>query len=224
MLIKYLGHAAFYFEGSSFRALIDPFIKGNPMADSKVEDFQNITHIFVTHGHNDHLGDTIEIARSWDSTVITNFEIANYLGKYDINVHPMHIGGRTQFDFGEVKMTPALHGSGIITEDGIIYGGNPCGFLIEIDGYKIYHAGDTGLTFDMKLLEDEKIDIAILPIGGNFTMDVKDALKAVEFIKPKRVIPIHYNTFPVIKASPENFKNLASSEVIILKPNEEYIL
>jgi L-ascorbate metabolism protein UlaG (beta-lactamase superfamily) len=132
----------------------------------------------------------------------------------------MHIGGRTKFDFGTVKMTNALHGSGISENGNMIYGGNPGGFIIEVNGKKIYHAGDTGLTYDMKLLEDEKIDVAFLPIGGNYTMDIEDALKAVDFIKPKTVVPMHYNTFGIINADPEIFKSKASSNVIILNVNE----
>jgi L-ascorbate metabolism protein UlaG (beta-lactamase superfamily) len=137
----------------------------------------------------------------------------------------MHIGGRTKFDFGTVKMTPALHGSGIETIGGLIYGGNPCGFVIEVNGKKIYHAGDTGLTMDMQLLEVEHIDVALLPIGGNFTMDIEDALRAVDFIKPKKVIPMHYGTFPIIEANPVAFKDRVKNvEVILLKPGEFYTL
>ncbi len=224
MKLKYLGHAAFYIESGSFKALIDPFLNGNPQATALPEDFKDISHIFVTHGHGDHLGDTIQIAKKNNSIVITNFEISVFLGTNDITTHPMHIGGRTNFDFGRVKMTPALHGSGIQTPDGMVYGGNPCGFVIEVEGKKIYHAGDTGLTMDMKLLEDENIDVAILPIGGNFTMDIDDAVRALGFIKPKKVIPIHYDTFPIIEASPREFNDKVSDiEVIVLNPDGEYI-
>ncbi|MEA3423488.1 MAG: metal-dependent hydrolase, partial [Bacillota bacterium] len=216
----------FYIESNGFKALIDPFLNGNPQAESKPGDFKDISHIFVTHGHGDHLGDTIEIAKNTNAKVISNFEIINYLSsKGIVNVHPMHIGGRVELDFGIVKMTPALHGSSIMDEGKMIYGGNPSGFLIEVNGKKIYHAGDTGLTMDMKLLEDEKIDIAFIPIGGNFTMDIVDAAKAVEFIRPKEVVPIHYDTFDLIKASPEEFKTLVKdSKVIIMKPDEEYCI
>lgn len=223
MKLKYLGHSAFYIESGKFKALIDPFLNGNPQATVAPKDFKDISHIFVTHGHGDHLGDTIEIAKHTNCTVITNFEISIFLGANDVTVHPMHIGGRSKFDFGKVKMTPALHGSGIQTPEGMLYGGNPCGFVIEIDGKKIYHAGDTGLTMDMKLLEAEKIDLAILPIGGTFTMDIDDAVRAVDFIKPKKVIPIHYDTFPIIEASPKEFNDKVSNvDVVILNPDDEY--
>lgn len=223
MKLKFLGHSCFYVEEGDFKALIDPFLSNNPQASTAFSDFNSISHVFVTHGHGDHLGDTVPLASQNNATVITNYEIASYLGGKDISTHPMHIGGRTKFDFGVVKMTPALHGSGIETIGGLIYGGNPCGFVIEVNGKKIYHAGDTGLTMDMKLLEIENIDVALLPIGGNFTMDMEDAVRAVEFIKPKKVIPMHYDTFPIIEADPKTFKEkVKNAEVIILKPNETY--
>ncbi|WP_053955535.1 metal-dependent hydrolase [Inediibacterium massiliense] len=224
MKIQFLGHSCFYLEENNFKALIDPFMTGNENCPLSPDDFSSITHIFVTHGHGDHLGDTIEIARKTNSMVITNYEIACFLGTKDITTHPMHIGGRTSFDFGVVKMTPALHGSSIETTEGMLYGGNPCGFVIKIGKNTIYHAGDTGLTMDMKLLERENIDLALLPIGGNFTMDIEDASLAVDFIKPKKVIPMHYNTFPLIKADPEKLKTQTSSEIIILNPGETYTI
>lgn len=221
MKIQYLGHSAFYLETASMKALIDPFISEEVRNPEFSED--DITHIFVTHGHGDHFGNTIEIAKKSKATVISNYEISMYLQKQGIKTHPMHIGGRVTLDFGKVKMTPALHGSGIETEEGIIYGGTPCGFLIEVDGKKLYHAGDTGLTMDMQLLASEKIDVALIPIGGNFTMDIVDAVTAVEFIKPKTVIPMHYNTFPIICASPEIFQSkVLNADVVILSIGESY--
>jgi len=222
MKLKFLGHSAFYIEEGNFKALIDPFITGNPKAAMAVEDFTDITHIFVTHGHGDHLGDAVPIAKATGATIVTNFEIADYLGQFDVNLHAMHIGGRVRLDFGVVKMTTALHGSGISTENGMICGGNPGGFVIEVNNKKIYHAGDTGLTLDMKLLECENIDVALLPIGGNFTMDAVDAARAVKFIKPKLTIPMHYKTFPIIDADPESFKRMVDGEVVVLTPGEEY--
>lgn len=221
MKLQFIGHAAFYFETDTVKGIIDPFITNNPAAKISVNDIDSLTHIFVTHGHGDHMGDTIELAKKHNALVITNFEIATFLGIQGVQAHPMHIGGRTTFDFGVVKLTPALHGSGIQTPDGIVDGGNPGGFVITIDGVTLYHAGDTGLTLDMQLLEDEHVDVALLPIGGNFTMDIRDAIKAVEFIKPKKVVPMHYNTFGLIQADPEVFKSgVTQAEVIIMKPND----
>lgn len=221
MKLTYLGHSVVLIEEGNFKGIIDPFITGNDLCEISIDDLNDITHIYVTHGHGDHIGDTVEIAKRNNSLVIANHEIAAYLDNFNVRTHAMHIGGRRKFDFGTVKMTNALHGSGISDNGNMIYGGNPCGFVIEINGKKIYHAGDTGLTYDMKLLEDEKIDLAFLPIGGNFTMDIDDAVKAVDFIKARIVVPMHYDTFEVIEADPEVFKNkVKSSEVKILNINE----
>lgn len=222
MKIQFLGHSAFYVEGEGLKALIDPFLEEDLEQDFTVEE---LNYIFLTHGHGDHMGDTVELAKKSGARVVANHEICIYLSTFGIDCHPMHIGGRTSFPFGKVKMTPALHGSGIETDKGVINGGNPGGFVIEILGKKLYHAGDTGLTYDMKLLQVEEIDVALLPIGGNFTMDVEDALRAVEFIRPKVAIPMHYNTFPVIEASPATFtQGLKKAQGKILAPGESFHL
>lgn len=221
MKLHYYGHSAFQIEGKTFKLLIDPFMKDNPSCTTDPKSLKGITHILVTHGHGDHVGDAVEIAKSNDALIICNFELAFILSQKNVKTHAMHIGGAHSFSFGRVKMTPAAHGSGIQTEHGMIYGGNPCGFLIEAEGKKIYHAGDTGLTMDMRLLEEESIDYALLPIGGNFTMDIKDAIRAVGFIKPKNVIPMHYKTFPIIDASPEAFKDaVKDSNVLVMAYNK----
>lgn len=211
--VRFLGHAAFYLESEGLRALIDPFLTGNPMAESGPEEFLDVNYIFVTHGHRDHIGDTVEIARASGATVISNFELSNLFQNAGLNCHPMHVGGVFQFPFGRVKMTTAIHGSDVEIEGKLVPGGNPGGFLLELEGKKIYHAGDTGLTSDMQLLEIEKVDVALLPIGGNFTMDVTDAVRAVEMIKPRIVVPIHYNTFELIKTDPWEFKDKLPDQV-----------
>ncbi|WP_457568895.1 metal-dependent hydrolase [Desulfurobacterium sp.] len=224
--LRYLGHAAFYIEGEGLKALIDPFLSQNPWNIAKPEDFTDINYIFVTHGHGDHLGDAIEIAKRTGATIVSIFETASYCGSKGANIHAMHIGGTYQFPFGRVKLTPAAHGSAIVEGDKIIYGGNPCGIIIEVDGKNLYHAGDTGLIADMELLgRYENIDVALLPIGGNFTMDPRDAAIAAEMIKPKVAIPMHYKTWPVIDKDPEEFKKLAEEKgvkVEIVNPGQEY--
>lgn len=221
MKIKYLGHSAFLIKTDKLNVLIDPFIKDNPKCPITLNDLPKIDYIFVTHGHSDHLGDTAIIAKKYNSTVICNHEIYLYLSKYNIKCHPMNIGGRADLGFGKIKMTFAVHSSGILEGTHVLYGGNPCGFLLEIDGVKLYHAGDTALTMEMKLLEHENIDIALLPIGGNFTMDIDDCMISIDFIKPKAVIPMHYNTFDLIKQDPNILKNKVSNcEIKILNLGE----
>lgn len=221
MKLTYLGHSALMIEEGNFKGIVDPFITGNLLAKVDINELLNITHIFVTHGHSDHIGDTIDIAKKTGAMIIANHEISAYFSKYKLKIHSMHIGGRAKFDFGMVKMTNAVHGSGISENGNMIYGGNPCGFIIEVNGKKVYHAGDTGLTLDMKLLEDEHIDVAFIPIGGNYTMDLEDAVIAADFIKAKRVVPIHYNTFDLIKANPYEYKDkVKTSEGVVLNINE----
>jgi len=222
--LKYLGHSAFYLEGNGLKALIDPFLSGNPWNVASARDFTDINFIFVTHGHGDHLGDAINIAKNTGATIVSVYEIGVYCSSKGAKTHNMHIGGTYSFPFGRVKLTPAAHGSSFVEGDEIIYLGNPCGFIIEVDGKNIYHAGDTGLIADMELLgKYETIDVALLPIGGNFTMDPIDASIAAELIKPKTAIPMHYKTWPIIDKDPEEFVKLAKEKGIdakILRPGE----
>ncbi|QTA38861.1 metal-dependent hydrolase [Thermosipho ferrireducens] len=219
MKLTFLGHATFLITGKK-NIIIDPFITGNPSFPQNFK-LPDLDYILVSHGHGDHIGDAVELADKHNATVISNFEICLYLQKKGVKkVHPMHIGGKATFDFGTLKLTPALHGSGIIDGEDIVYGGTPSGFIIDV-GKRFYHAGDTGLTKDMELINN--IDIALLPIGGNFVMDVEDALKALEMIKPGMVIPMHYNTWDVIKADDRLFKEESEKRGIkctILKPGE----
>ena len=200
--LTYLGHSAFLVEGSQGRIVIDPFLTGNPVAAAKPEEVK-VGWVLLTHGHGDHIGDSVAIAKANNATIIAPFELANYCGGQGAEVHPMHIGGAREFPFGRVKLTIAHHGS--CAPDGT-YTGNPCGFLVTMDGTTLYHPGDTGLFLDMQLIgEMNPIDVAVLPIGDNFTMGIDDAVKATELLKPGMVIPMHYKTFDVIDVDPQEF-------------------
>ena len=223
MKISYHGHSVVKIQTSEKTILIDPFINGNGLTDLKVEN-EAPDVILLTHGHNDHVGDTVELAKKKNALVVAPNELANWLGWKGLNVHPMHIGGARQFDFGKVKFTQAFHGSSYVTEDNqIIYTGMPGGILFTAEGLTIYHTGDTALFSDLKLIgERHPVDVLFIPIGDNFTMGPEDAAYAVELIKPKIVVPIHYNTFPPIEVDPQIFVDLVKdAEVQVLKAGEE---
>jgi len=205
--LTFLGHSSFLLEGKSARLIIDPFLSGNPQAKRKAGDVK-VEYVLLTHGHQDHVGDALDIAKANDATIIAPFELAAYCSKKGLKSHPMHIGGSFNYPFGRVKLTIAHHGSGLdLGGDAPAYMGNPCGFLITIDGKTVYHAGDTGLFMDMKLIGDlDTIDAALLPIGDNFTMGVHDAVKAAEFLHAKLTIPMHFQTFDVIQTDPVEFR------------------
>lgn len=219
--VTWYSHACFLIETDGGKLLIDPFITDNPLSPIN-SDAVDADYILVSHGHGDHLGDTINIAERTGAMVISNFEIQNWLlGQGIENVHPQHIGDEFDYPWGRVKLTHALHGSAL--PDGS-YGDNPCGFLLYLQGKKLYHACDTGLFYDMKLIGEEGIDLAILPIGDNFTMGPEDALRAVKLIEPAHVIPIHYNTFDVIKQDPHAWANRVeeetSAKVTVMNPGD----
>jgi L-ascorbate metabolism protein UlaG (beta-lactamase superfamily) len=228
--LKYYGHATFTVDADGTKLVIDPyFAPGNPAAPAnETPDKIAADFMLISHGHGDHIADALSIAKRTGCTVISNFEIANWLEKQGVsNVHAMHLGGGHDFPFGRVKLTIAHHGSEL--PDGS-YGGNPAGFLIQFnDGTDVYFAGDTGLTYDMKLIgEAGGVDVAVLPIGDNFTMGPEDAVKAAQFVKAKRVIPIHYNTWSLIEQDVDAFakrlNQVASIECHPLRPGEEWSL
>ncbi|MFD1676676.1 metal-dependent hydrolase [Alicyclobacillus fodiniaquatilis] len=198
MKVTYHGQSCFIIENEAHRIIVDPFLSGNPNACITPDDV-DVSHVLLTHGHADHVLDAEAIARRCDAVIIAPNELANYYGDKGLNIHPMHLGGKHDFPFGRVKLTLAFHGSGIETENGFIYVGPPCGFLITMGGKTLYHAGDTGLFGDMKIIGQlNDIDVALLPIGDNFTMGPEDALLAAEWVRAKHAIPMHYNTFPLI--------------------------
>jgi L-ascorbate metabolism protein UlaG (beta-lactamase superfamily) len=216
------GHATLGLETGGYKLVIDPFFTGNPAAtlspDKVAADF-----LLISHGHGDHVGDAVAIAKHIDATVISNYEIANWFASQGIEkTHGQHLGGGHKHPFGYLKLTLALHGS--MLPDGS-YGGNPCGFLLTTnDGKKIYFAQDTGLFGDMKLIGEEGLDVAVIPIGDNFTMGPDDALRAVKMLEPKIVVPIHYNTWGLISQDANAWKERVEKEtktkVAVLKPGE----
>jgi len=220
MKITYFGHSAFLLENASHQILIDPFFDGNPLSPVKPTEI-SASYIIVTHGHGDHLGDAIPIAKRCNATIIATNELANYVASKGVAAHNMHIGGSHPFPFGKVKFTIAHHGSQ--TPDGTCLG-PASGVLVTIDNKTIYHTGDTGLFYDMKLIgEMNPIDLMLLPIGDNYTMGIEDAVKAVELTNPKMVVPIHYNTFPVIATEPSRFIQLIQAKGYkgcVVKPGE----
>jgi L-ascorbate metabolism protein UlaG (beta-lactamase superfamily) len=225
MNITFLGHSCVLIETEKHTLVIDPFLTGNPAAKLSASELK-VDAVLLTHGHGDHVGDTVDIAKRNDALVVAPNELAVYLGWQGCKTHPMGIGGARTFEFGKVKLTQAFHGSGYELHDKqeIVYMGMPSGLLLYIDGLTIYHAGDTSLFGDMKMIgEMNNIDLAFLPIGDNFTMGPEDALVAAKWLGAKRVIPVHYNTFPLIAQDGHAFaKSLAEHKIegIVLEAGE----
>ncbi len=206
--LTYHGHSAFEIKTGKHNIIIDPFLNGNKHAKIKPEQIK-CDYIVLTHAHGDHLGDTFEIAKNNDATIIAVNELADYAAGKGFKAHNMHIGGGFNFPFGRVKFTIAHHGSS--TDEGA-YMGEPAGVVLSVEGKNIYHAGDTALFIDMKLIgEMNPLDAAIVPIGDNFTMGIDDAVKAIEFLNPSLAIPMHFSTFGIIEADPNEFKRKVES-------------
>jgi len=208
--ITYYGHSTFLFTIKDKTILFDPFIRPNELADKIDVSSINPDYILVTHGHQDHVADVESIAKQSKAMLVSNFEIISWFEKKGIeNVHPMNHGGSKDFDFGTVKYVNAVHSS--MLPDGAS-GGNPGGFVVQSEEATFYFAGDTALTYDMKLIGEEfDIDFAVLPIGDNFTMGIKDAIKAADFVGTEKIIGMHYDTFPYIKIDKEAALAEASS-------------
>ena len=224
--LVWYGHAALGLETGEYKIVVDPFFSGNPAASISA-DAVEADFILVSHGHGDHVGDGLDIAKRTGAMVISNFEIAGWFeSKGAPKTHGQQHGGGFKHPFGYLKLTLAFHGSAL--PDGS-NGGNPCGFLLTTnDGEKIYLAQDTGLFGDMRLIGEEGLDLAVVPIGDNFTMGPDDALRAVKFLQPKVVIPIHYNTWGLIAQDPiawaERVQSETSTKVAVLQPGESYFV
>lgn len=219
------GHACFSLvadDGS--RIMFDPWLDENPVADIKSYNVDALDYLLVSHGHFDHFGDGIRIAKNTGAMLVSTFEIVSFAQSKGVeNVHPMHIGGGHRFRFGYAKLTPALHGGQVAGDEEGVYTTTPGGWWLDLNGKRLYHAGDTALLIEMQLLKG-KVDVALLPIGDNFTMGPEDAALAVDFIEPRVVIPMHYNTFDLIRQDPQDFARRVGdrAEVVILEPGRSY--
>ena len=224
--VRWLGHAAFHLSGGGADVLIDPFLTGNPKAAASADEVPADV-ILLTHGHGDHLGDTVAIAKRTGATVLAIVELAAEIEAAGVaNVVNPNIGGTVKFDWGWVKLTPAWHTA--VSPSGTPH--MPAGLLIHYGGHLIYHLGDTALFSDLQLIarRGDKVELALVPIGGHFTMDRYDAVTAVEFIQPHQTIPIHYGTFPPIETDAQAFKTdveqAGFSEVLVLNPGDTHPL
>jgi L-ascorbate metabolism protein UlaG (beta-lactamase superfamily) len=219
------GHACFVVERDGKRVIIDPFLTGNPAADIGPDQLPRLDAILLSHGHGDHLGDALALSQRHRATIVATYELALFCSHQGATTHGMHIGGAHQFPFGLVKLVPAFHGGKVEGDKTGQYTTNPCGVLWSVGGKTVYHTGDTALTVEMQLLAG-CVDLMLVPIGDNFTMGVEDAARAVEFVKPKSVIPMHYNTWDLISADPEEFRRLVgkTAAVTILAPGESHTL
>jgi L-ascorbate metabolism protein UlaG (beta-lactamase superfamily) len=226
MKITFLGHSCFLVETAKARLLIDPYLTDNPLA-AATPDAVRCDYVILSHGHEDHSCDALDIAKSSGATIIANYEIAEYFAAKGAKTHGMNPGGGFNFPFGRVKLTLAHHTSSVEAGLNPIYMGVPCGILISADGKNVYHAGDTAVFMDMQLIGRAGLDLAIIPIGDNFTMGPDDALLALDFLKPKLAVPMHYNTWPVIAQDAAAFASraiAAGHEVRVLEPGKSLTL
>ncbi len=220
------GHSTFTLEtDQGHRIMFDPYLDENPKSDIRVADVEALDFILVSHGHFDHFQDAIPLAKKTGATVLSTFEIIGFCQEQGLeNVHALHIGGGNHFAFGYAKMTPALHGGQVDGDEEGAFTTVPGGWWLNLNGGKrLYHAGDTALIMDMQLLKGQ-VDVALLPIGDNFTMGPDDAARAVEMIEPRVVIPMHYSTWEPIEQDPNDFREKVGgrAEVVILDPGDSY--
>jgi len=219
------GHATFTLEtDTGKRVMFDPFLNDNPAADIQASAVADLDYILCSHGHSDHFADAISLAKRTHAMLVGTFELVAFAQSRGVHRgHGMNVGGGHRFDFGYVKLTPALHTGTIAGDDTGRYTSTPVGFWVDLGGKRLYHCGDSALTMDMQLLRGQ-VDVALLPIGDNFTMGPADAVRAVEFIQPRVVIPMHYNTWDLIAQDPQAFRAAVGdlAQVVILEPGGYY--
>lgn len=220
--LRWIGHSTFTLAADDKLVAIDPFITGNPAATISADDVTPTT-ILVTHGHEDHVGDTVALAKRSGAPVIAIVEVARMLAAQGVQTMDPNYGGTAQFDGGAVKLVPAWHTSSYGDKGEV---GQPAGMVVRFGGKVVYFAGDTCLFLDMQLIGDEELDVAVIPIGDHYTMGPADAARAVKFLRPKYVVPCHYNTFPAIQQDAEAFKKLVeeqtAAKVVVLQPGESW--
>lgn len=223
--LQYIGHSAFILQGGGNTVAVDPFITGNPSATILADDVSPTT-ILITHAHNDHVGDALELSKRTGAPIITIVELADYLEEQGAETIGANHGGTVKFAGGSVKFTPAWHSSSFTLSDGVVAPGVPAGLLVTFEEKKIYFAGDTSLFLDMQLIGEEGLDVAVLPIGDHFTMGPEDGVRAAKFLRPKVVIPCHYNTFPPLKQDVGEFKKhleeQTSAKAVCLQPGDTW--